>query len=147
MNRMNRSGRVSLPLIILVVVAVAAVAIFLLAGESPSGVASKFLIALARKDAKEVAALSYMGPIDEAEKVKRWQKTLEATKYWRFNYAITDTSQQDANNATVRMKWIKAADQGGAFEEKYELPMVKKDGNWKVDVRAISREMYPSLPQ
>ena len=42
---------------------------------------------------------------------------------------------------------IHDADHPGAYEELYELPMVKVGDDWKVDVRGISREFYPGLPR
>ena len=145
--RMKRSGRVSFVLVIAIAVVVGAIALFMMAGESPSGIAGRFLTALAKGDTKTLAELSYMDGLSQAEIESKWKETHESSKYWVFAFAIKDVKEQDANNATVNLDWFK--DLGGIQpdEGKAELPMVKRDGTWKVDVRAISRNMYPFLPQ
>lgn len=145
--RMKRSGRTSIVIIITVALVAAVVGLFLLAGESPTGVAGQFLTALGKGDTKTLAKLSYMDGLSEAEIEKRWQETHELSKYWAFAFKVRDANEQDPDNATVRLDWVKNAASGSAYEEKYELPMVKKDGKWKIDVRGISREMYPALPR
>ncbi len=145
--RMKRSGRTSIVIIVTVALVSAVIALFLLAGESPSGVAGKFLTALAKGDTKTLTALSYMGELPPDKVEAEWKKTYEASKYWVFAFGITDSIEQDSNNATVKMQFVKNASSPSAYDEKYELPLVKKDGKWLVDVRGISRDMYPSLPR
>jgi hypothetical protein len=145
--RMKRSGRTNIVVVVTIALVAAVLALFLLAGNSPSTIATKFLIALSKGDAKTLAENSYMEGVSPSEAEKRWAKTYETSKYWVFAYQILDTKEQDANNATVRLDWIKSANSGSSYSEKYELPMVRKDGQWKVDVRGISREMYPALPR
>ena len=145
--RMKRSGRTSIVVIIALALVAAVVVLFLMAGESPSGVASKFLTALAKGDSKTLAETSFIEGVSQDELQKKWEATHEVTKYWQFNYMIQDTTQQDANNAAVVMQWVKNATSQASYGEKYELPLAKRDGKWKVDVRGISREMYPALPR
>lgn len=144
---MKRSGRVSLVVVVAVALLVAVLALFLLAGESPRGVASRFLTALARGDTKTLAELSYLEGNTPAQIEAKWKQTHEFSKYWVFAYGIKGVRDQDPDHSTVTLGWVKNASGSSAYEEKYELPMVRKDGKWLVDVRAISREMYPSLPQ
>ncbi|MBN9501888.1 MAG: hypothetical protein BGO01_09580 [Armatimonadetes bacterium 55-13] len=144
---MKRSGRASIVIVLMVAVVAAVVVLFLLAGDSPSAVAGRFLGALAKGDEKTLAQLSYMDGRSEQEMEAEWKETYENAKYWRFVWKINDTKEQDANNATVILGWYKNAASPGTYEEKYELPLVKKDGHWKVDVLGISREMYPGLPR
>ncbi len=47
----------------------------------------------------------------------------------------------------VRMMVIRNAERDGAYEEKFELPLVKKDGKWKVEVLGLDRRLYPGLPR
>ncbi len=56
--RMKRTGRASIVIVVAVALVAAVLVLFLLAGESPSGVASRFLIALAKGDTKTVSELS-----------------------------------------------------------------------------------------
>lgn len=144
---MKRSGRVSLVLIVALAVAAAVVALFLMAGDSPSGVAGRFLTALAKGDTKTLTELSYMEGLSDDQIAAKWKATNESSKYWAFGYSIKDVKDQDANNSTVTLRWVKDAIGTAPEEIKAELPMVKKDGKWKVDVRGMSRQMYPFLPQ
>ena len=145
--RMKRSGRVSLVLILAIAAVVAALALFLLAGESPRGVAGQFLTALAKGDAKTLAELSYMEGQTPEQIESKWKDTYAYSKYWIFAYMIKDVRDLDKDNSTVTLGWVKNATKESSYEEKFELPMVRKDGKWKVDVRAMSREMYPYLPE
>lgn len=144
---MKRSGRASLVVVVAVALVAAVVVLFMMAGESPSGVASKFLTSLAKGDLKTVSELSYMEGLSQEQIRQKWDETYSVTKHWLFAFAIADSSEQDERNATVRLKWVKSAMNPSAYEEKYELPLIKVDGKWKVDVRGMSREMYPSLPR
>lgn len=145
--RMKRSGRTSIVIVVVVALIAAIVILFLMAGESPSGVAGRFLIALAKGDSKTLAELSHMDGLSQPEIEQKWKDTKEVTKYWAFNYSIRDTKELDPTTATVALGWYKDATSPNTYEEKYELPMIKKDGKWKIDVRGISREMYPALPR
>ncbi len=144
---MKRSGRVSIIVIITVVLVAGVVGLFLLAGESPTGVGTRFLTALANGDAKTLADLSYMEGKSPAEIEGAWKETYESSKYWLFAYKVIGSTEQDSSSATIRLDWVKNIANPSAYAEKFELPMVKVDGKWKVDVRAISREMYPNLPR
>jgi hypothetical protein len=147
--RMKRSGSTSTVVILAIALALVAaiVVLFLMAGDSPSGVATRFLTALAKGDSKTLAETSFIDGVSQEELQKKWEATHEVTKYWQFNYMIQDSTQQDANNAAVVMQWVKNATSQSSYGEKYELPLAKRDGKWKVDVRGISREMYPALPR
>ena len=145
--RMKRSGRASIVIVIAIALVAAVVVLFFMAGESPSGVAGRFLTALAKGDTQTVADLSYMEGKTPQQIKTEWDETYELSKYWRFTYEVQDSNEQDTDNATVPIQWVKKADSSGAYAEKYELPLVKRDGHWKVDVRGISREMYPALPR
>lgn len=144
---MKRSGRVSIILVVAVAIVAAVVALFLMAGDSPSGVAGRFLTALAKGDTKTLAELSYMEGLTTEQIEAKWKETHESSKYWVFAFAIKDAKDQDANNSTVTVTWLKDAIGTAPEEIEAELMMVKKDGQWKVDVRGMSRTMYPFLPQ
>lgn len=145
--RMKRSGRASIVIVVAIALVAAVSVLFLLAGESPSGVAARFLTALQKGDTKTLAELSFLEGKSPDQMKADWDQTYSYSKYWRFAWEIQDTAEQDPDNATVRLQWVKKADSPSAYAEKYELPLVKKDGHWKVDVRGISREMYPALPR
>jgi hypothetical protein len=144
---MKRSGRASLVVVVTLALVAAVVVLFLFAGESPTGVAGKFLVALAKGNTKELAELSYMEGLTEAQIEQKWKQTHAAAKFWPFAFQLKEANMLDDSNATVRLDWVKNTSSPSAFGEKYELPMVKRDGKWKVDVRGISRDMYPALPR
>ncbi len=145
--RMKRSGRTSIVVVITIVLVAAVVGLFLLAGESPTGVGVKFLTSLAKGDTKTLADLSYMEGNTPQQVEEKWKQTKDATKYWMFAFSVKNTTLQDSDSASLVLDWIKNASNPSAYGEEFELPMVKVDGKWKVDVRAISREMYPALPK
>lgn len=145
--RMKRSGRASLVIVILVALVAAVVVLFIMAGDSPSGVAGRFLTALAKGDTKTLTELTYMEGKTPDQIKEAWDQTKAVTKYWQFQWKIQDSKDQDADNATVVLAWTKNSSSPSSYEEKYELPLLKRDGKWKVDVRGISREMYPALPR
>jgi len=145
--RMKSSGRASIVIVVAIVIVAAIVVLFFMAGESPSGIAGRFLTALAKGDTKTVADLSFIEGKSPEQIKAEWDQTYAYSKYYRFAWEVQDAAEADENNAAVRIQWTKKADRPGAYAEKYELPLVKKDGHWKVDVRGISREMYPALPR
>jgi len=145
--RMKRSGRASIVIVIAIALVAAVIVLFLMAGDSASGVAARFLTALQKGDTKTLAELSYMEGLSPDQVQKKWDETYAVTKYWQFNWRVTDTKEQDSDNASVNLMWTKDMGSPSAYEDKAELPMLKKDGKWKIDVRAISREMYPDLPR
>src|SRR6476620_533134 len=116
--RMKRSGRTSIVVIIALALVAAIVVLFLMAGESPSGVGAKFLTALAKGDTKTLAETSFIDGVSQDDLQKKWEATHEVTKYWQFNYMIQDTTQQDANNAAVVMQWVKNATSQASYGEK-----------------------------
>lgn len=145
--RMKRSGRTSIIVIITVTLVAAVIGLFLLAGESPTGVGTKFLTALANGNAKQLAELSYMDGLNQAQIEEKWKESYETSKFWMFAYRVQGTTNQDSKSATIKLEWVKNVSNPSSYGEKFELPMVMIDGKWKVDVRAISREMYPGLPR
>lgn len=144
---MKRSGRTSIIVVITVALVAAVIGLFLLAGESPTGAGSKFFTALANGDSKQLAELSYMDGLSKDQVEQKWKESYEVSKFWLFNCRIKGYTNQDENSATIQLEWVKNASSPGSYPEEFELPMVKVDGKWKVDVRAISREMYPGLPR
>ncbi len=148
MHLMRRSGRFS-PVSFLAVIAIAMVVIvFVFSKQSLSNVGGQFMDALARGDVNKLTDLTYLGgePSDQIQ--KKWEfATQVAGKHYSFRWAINSEVQIDPNDGTVRLQVERNAGSGSSYPENYELPMVKVDGKWKVDVNGISREMYPALPR
>ncbi|MBS1723778.1 MAG: hypothetical protein JSS66_12600 [Armatimonadetes bacterium] len=145
---MRRAGRGNWILISLICLVLAIIGIVALAGESPSNVGNRFMRALARADVDTLVDLSYFNPpLSKDEIRKEWTKTLDISKYYRFVYQIKGNVRPTPDRATVSMMVMRNVERGMAYEENFSLDMVQVDGKWKVDVRSISREMYPALPR
>jgi hypothetical protein len=147
-RRMNKRAGKAAPLAIVVaLLAIVTVAIFILSAKQDSEInaASRFLVALGKADAKTLTELSYMDGDTEEEIRAKWDKTLSYSKHYLFVWSIQRSFVQ-GDEATVTLKFFKDAGKSTTFEEKLEIPLKRVNGKWKVDVRGISREAYPSLP-
>lgn len=144
----RNAGRIS-PLALFGVVAVALIgAGFFFVQQSVATVGSQFMDALARGDVNKLTEMSYMADLPKEEIRKRWDFTVnKAAPYYRFTWAITDSGETAGNAGYVRLNVTRNAGTPGGYDEPFELPLLKIDGQWKVDVRAISRDMYPGLPR
>lgn len=130
--------------------AVLAVALVLFSSnssDSPTGAASRFLDALARKDAKTLVETSFIDGMDDAQALKAWEETLALTKHYYFFWVIRGNLTPDPNNASVRIGMTRNATDPSGFEENYQVDLVKRDGRWKVRVSGLSRTFYPFLPR
>ncbi len=149
MSRSVRTaGRIS-PLTLFGVAAIVLVGVGLfIAQESVATVGSKFMDALARGDVETLTEMSYMADLPKEEIRKRWDFTInKAAPHYRFTWSITSSDETADNTGNVRLKVMRNVGSGGGYDEKFELPLVKVDDEWKVDVRSISRDMFPGLPR
>lgn len=146
--RMKTAGRVS-PLLILGLASILGLALLMFqSGSTPAGVAAEFMTALGRGDVDDLVRLSYAPGRDKAELKKEWAFTVnEAGQHYRFAYRILNSKQADPQTASVSLHVFRNADLDSSYGEKFELPMVKVDGDWKVDALGLNREMYPGLPR
>ena len=147
-RRGYEAGRVS-PFALFGVAAFALIGVgFYFAAESVGTVGSNFMDALARGDAAKLTELSYMDKLSKPEIRKKWDFTVtKAAPYYRFAWRVASANATAENTAYVRLQVQRNVDGGGAYDEKFELPLVKTPEGWKVDVRAISRDLYPGLPR
>ncbi|MEZ0324482.1 MAG: hypothetical protein ACAH95_01125 [Fimbriimonas sp.] len=145
---MKLSGRASLMTIVAVAAILLVVGLFLFSKESLSSVATRFLQALDAGDVATLTKMSYLDKDTEEEMRKKWDFAVnKAGRFYRFRYEITAARQVSPDSAQVSMQFIKDALNPNAFPEKIDLPLVKVGGEWKVDVKAMSRDMYPALPR
>lgn len=114
--------------------------------QSPATVGSQFMSALAEGNVDKLTDLTYMPGSEKNEIREKWEyATKVAGKHYIFNWQIKGDSQSDERTASVRVEVDKNM-QG--YGDAYGLDIRKdEDGKWKVDVRSISREMYPGLPR
>lgn len=147
--KMKIAGRASL-LTIGAVVSVLAASVLLVWSfmtVSPKTVGSQFMSALAAGDAKALTNLSYLEKTSPDEIQKQWEfATGTAAKHYLFYWKIVKANEPDASNASVSVMITRDYTSLASYPEKYDIPLIKQDGKWLVDVRAIDRSMYPAMP-
>ena len=123
-------------------------AIFLFNKPSPANAAGEFMDALVRGDSAKLTELSYMQRDSKEDIRKKWDYVFETVaKHYRFQWMPVSSKELSDDSAAVVFFVEKDVGSPSAYAQKFELPMVKQDGKWLVDVRGISREMFPGLPR
>ena len=146
--RMLHSGKISVTAIVIVGLVVGLLAMSLLSKESPARAGARFMAALAESDVETLTELSFKDDVSKEEMLDMWTHTTQvAGRYFTFIYDITGESQTSDDTAVVYMDYAPRAGMSGSVKEPYELPMKLVDGEWKVDVFALNRKMYPGLPR
>lgn len=102
---------------------------------------------LAKGDYKKLAELSYFPDKDQKTVEEEWKYAVQVGgKHYLFAYEIFGQVEATEKTASVRMKMTRNISPS-AYEENQSIPLVKSNGQWKVDVRAMSRQIYPFMPQ
>jgi hypothetical protein len=144
---MRLSGR-NLLILAVVVVAILFSLVLFTARDSPESVAMTFMSALAKGDDKTLTSLTSRGAGTKATIAKEWEfATKVAAPHYLFIWRITNAVITGPNDASIDLAVVRNASSAGAYEENYTLPMVKENGEWRIDVRGINSEMYPGLPR
>lgn len=117
------------------------------ARDSAGATAGNFMTALAKGDVPELVRLSHMPEVSNEDLKKKWEFTVDAGKYYRFTWKITAVEQLTETTGTAKMQVMRNATSGSSYEENFQLPLVKIDGEWKVDVSSMNRGLYPALPR
>jgi hypothetical protein len=121
------------------------VGVILFGGDSPTSVANRFLVALARGDVDTLMDLSYFEGDRQSLRIQWDYATKVAGPYYRFTWRIVTEKIASEQSAAVKTQFER--DYGpGSYPENIDIPLVKSDGRWKVDVRGLYRRMYPALP-
>ncbi|MCX7799182.1 MAG: hypothetical protein N2109_02445 [Fimbriimonadales bacterium] len=145
---MRQSGRVHWMVAVAVALLVAIVALIFFAGESPAVVTGRFLYALQLRDVDTLTELSYVPEGDAGHIRDDWDFTVNvANPNYRFTYRVLHVKELGGSDAVATVEMKKDAFSPAAYEENFQLPLVRKDGKWKVDVYNLSRKMYPALPR
>ncbi|MFQ3587076.1 MAG: hypothetical protein SNJ74_02280 [Fimbriimonadaceae bacterium] len=143
---MLRAGKVHIIPILAAAGIILLAGLLFLARESPVSAADRFLVALAKGDVDQLMDLSYYAG-DREELRRQWEfATQEAGKYYRFRYKIR-FAREVGDTAAVSLEFERDALSGASFPENRQIPMVRDGGRWKVDVAAITRDLYPALPR
>jgi hypothetical protein len=142
---MKQSGRISLVSLLSVVGIAMIVMVLAFSRESLDSIGARFMSALAKGDAKELAKLTYISGAEPAEIEKMWEESVNGLgKHYRFVWKVNGSTQASPTSGSVRL----GVDRNPPnYEENFQLPMIQVDGKWLVDVRGISRQMYPLMPK
>jgi hypothetical protein len=145
---MKQSGRVHILTVAAIAGLIVIAVMMLFSRESLSSVGARFMTALSKGDVDTLTKMSYMGDETPDEIHKQWDFAVNTSgKHYRFIWNIVAATAADDNTGSVRLQVQRNADQPGAYDENFALPMKKQNGEWLVDVGAISHEMFPGLPR
>jgi hypothetical protein len=146
---MKRRAKASLVLILSVLAILGVVGILVTSrGENEEQVASKFMSAVAKLDAKTANETSFIENVEPAESLKLWEKTFEYNRNYRFVWQLKGASNPTPGEALVKIGMRKDAASMSTYDENFDLRLAKDDKRgWIVDVNGLSRKMYPNLPR
>lgn len=145
----KRAGRVS-PLVILGIaglIGMIGVLLFTRGGGSPAQRVHEFFAALDRGDIDAIMETSTFGDVPEAELREKWQQCVDRAEYYIFAMQIKATSFSTPDEATVAVEMFQNAGNPNAGSKRFQVPVIKVDGEWKVDARSLTRSIYPALPR
>ncbi|MBI1757475.1 MAG: DUF4878 domain-containing protein [Fimbriimonas ginsengisoli] len=143
-----QQGRMHWLTMLALVALVALLVAVVLSGATPASAASDFMLALARGDVDRLTDLSVLGEETRGEMRSQWEfSTKVAAPNYRFTWTIGETRKQGANEAGVRIEMNSTPFSGDTTPDRFDLPLVKEGGKWKVHVQAINREFFPCLPR
>ncbi len=144
---MKQAGRAHWLIVAGVASVVLVIGVFLFGKDSAGEAASGFMTALGSGNVDRLVELSYFDKSSKEDLRKQWDFAVHrAGPHYLFAWKLVNVSESDANNAAATLAVTRNLGQEG-FEEKFQLPLVRQDGEWKVDVRAINRTLYPALPR
>jgi hypothetical protein len=145
---MNRFGRINMVLVVGIMVVVLLAFVIFVTRESVTTVGSRFMSALAKGDVNTLTEMTYLDGRGKEDVRKQWEFSVnEVGKHYRFAWKISSANESNGENAAVRLQVIRDLENPSAFEENFQLPLRKENGQWKVDVSNISRDMFPALPR
>lgn len=145
---MKQAGKVHWIVVIGIAGVLAIVVLMFFSREAPESVASKFMSALAMGDSERLTELSYFPNQSKEELKKQWDfSTKVAGKNYLFVWKIKYAKQADDKTASVALDFTRNAASSMSYPENFQLPLVNDNGRWLVDVRSLSREMYPAMPR
>jgi hypothetical protein len=140
----------------LVLVIVIAVYVFIAAWrqDTPEKAAHRFLLALAKKDLDTLMELSYWEGSPEDLR-QQWDFCVnKAAKHYVFMWRLLSTRKVSEDRAAVRVSILefRASRAQGAYGTELqpggmEMPLVRVDGRWKVDLMSLTRRFFPFLPR
>jgi hypothetical protein len=145
---MRRQGRVNIVLLGAIAIAALLAFVLLFSRESVTAAGSRFMSALAKGDIDTLTDMTYLADESPEEIRRQWEFSAgDVSKHYMFAWKVLWGREADDNTASVRVEVMRNANSAASYGEPFELPLIKVDGKWKVDVANISRDMYPALPR
>ena len=112
--------------------------ILLMLRQSPEEAAREFMNALAKGDVAKLTEMSYLP--DPAKPVEeQWKDTFE--KHAK-NYVFAWKMEGSVKILIVEIRVPDLHENDVA-----NLPLIKRDGEWKIDLRSLTRTFFPGLPR
>ena len=145
---MKRAGRISPIVIVIGICILLVIPIIFVSSKGPANYAVDFMTALGKGDVNTLADLSIIGNDDLEQRKKDWEKTISYGKNYYYTWRVTNAVENTPDSAAVELQMRQNLQINmGKDENKFELPMRKVDGKWKVDVGSMDRSIYPALPR
>jgi type II secretory pathway pseudopilin PulG len=148
MQMVERRGaaRINLLIVLGLFGLAALVLLLVLLQPSPDDAMRKFMQALASHDVDTLTEMSYLehphAPIRE-----QWDLCVNhLAKNYVFLWSYEGLRQPTPDEAVVRMNFTEFLGPEPHQTDSFEVPLVKKDGIWKVDLASLTRKFFPGLP-
>jgi hypothetical protein len=146
----KKGGRISLVLILAIIAVLIGVSVMYAttSGDSPESAGSKFMSALAKGDVDQLTDLSYVVNATPADIHQKWDFACHtAGPYYHFKWRANGAIIADQDTAALKIWYTKDANARGSYEDTFELPLIRVNGHWKVDVSSMDHSIYPAMPR
>ena len=121
--------------------------VMLMLGQSPEEAGKEFMTALAKGDVAKLTEMSYL-PEPEKPIEQQWKETFEKhAKNYVFAWKMEGSEKMSNEEAVVKVLIVEFRGPELHENDVANLPLVKKDGKWKVDLRSLTRTFFPGLPR
>jgi hypothetical protein len=121
--------------------------IMFMLGQSPQSAANDFMAALAKGNVDKLTEMSYL-PDPERPLKEQWKETFDLyAKDYVYGWEMGSTQKMGSDRAVVKVTIVEFRGPEMHENDTVNLPLVKKDGEWKVDIRDLTRTFFPGLPR
>ena len=121
--------------------------VMLMVGQSPEAAARDFMTALSKGDVSRLTEMSYL-PDPEEPLGQQWRDTVEQrAKNYVFAWQLQGSEKMSDEEAVVKVMIVEYRGPDLHENDVANLPLTKRDGEWKVDLRSLSRTFFPGLPR
>lgn len=126
---------------------IAIIVVMLMIGKSPEEAAREFMTALSKGDVATLTSMSHL-PDPEAPIEEQWRDTFEnKAKNYVFAWQLQGSEKMSDDEAVVKVLIVEYRGPELHENDITNLPLTKRDGQWKVNLRSLSRLFFPGLPR